>query len=1472
MGWFPERDGGLPQSARMLGERPPAMVLDALRSSASGAASHAVPRAARQATPRPPATASAPVPAPVALGLPATKHFDPVIGIDVHYEIVPPLTPIPNPFVGFLFDPFDYIPLLGATVWVNGLPRAQAGTAGLCMPPHRPMVGAFAKPPGNECELLMGSMTVAVDGDAFGYLALPVLSCSDIGLPALPRSKSPPVRSLVLPTSIVIAIPMGPPVLVGGPPTISLMALGMRVACFGLGKAFGALKQTRLAKQVSASASAAKAKLSGGLRRRSPSTNKGCGRPGEPIDVVSGANVDVFHDFELPGAPPLRWTRYYDSRLAGQPSPIGRGFRLELQRELARTSTGFTYVDGEGEPVDLPPLRHPDDVVSHDGVRLRKLQGGLDGTSDGEVYELDAPDGVMRFAPLRGEHPSPMLELHGAGTTWRIDHDEHGRPIRIEDATRRLWLRYDPQGRLHEVLDDAEPGAGALASYRYDARGRLVEQRDAHGHAATYAYDDADRMTRKTDRRGYAFHYRYDDEGRCVHSWGDDGMYEIRLAYDRVARQTAVTWPDGGVWRYRHDERGVIREIVDPEGWSQRFLLDDGGAVRQQLDEAGNATTLLYDERGAHTWRQDPLGYLAPPVHVEPSPPNPLAYALPHHPMAWRWGTLAAPPRAGASARRLAHDRLGRVYAEQDAHGTARWQHDAAGNVVGARDRDGRITRRRYESWNQLREVVDAEGGVTRVDTDFRERITRIEDAGGAVHEYAYDRKGRLVEVRRDGTPMERYRWDRSSNLVEKLDGRGRTLLELEPAPGNLTKQRRLASGEVQRFEHDARGRIVRASTEALVIERSYDASGRVTRDARDGQGVEHELGGARLVATRWLGRFEARYEHERGAVTVVDPTGGRHRIEVGPDGTIARSLAHGGVEHLRYDDRGACLRSEVRCRGVEPRAWVREQRSSGEGDLLEIRDSEHGTTTYRYDGLHRLVEARHGSQAPERSRWDAAGNLLEQPGLWGVEVGPGHRLSAAADERLAYDERLRVCRREGAGSITEYRYDSLDRLVAVELGGERWSATYDPLGRRASKTWRGRTTTYWWDDFRLAAERFDDGSLRIYVYPDLAALVPMLLVEYPSVDAEPSQGRACFVLTDQLGTPVCVQDEHGQVVWQARVRPFGAIEVDPRSSIELALRFPGHLHDPETGLHLNRFRYYDPRLGRYLQPDPLGVAGGLHVYQYCPSPLSAVDLDGLMVRQHAQPVPGHAQPAAGPVAQPQPRLEAKPAPVPLRDVQREGRFEARSLAAWHASAARPNDTFVGITDLDTRTHYFRPAFTKMRDGTLKTVKGDVTTQAEVDRVYGRGVALVIDYSQTNGLQTGIYHTTLRRIAGQRDAVGWSLYGSKGSRSCVIKYDSGQNASLVSPTTADELEALHDPSFPSSTAESPLERIQEWLARQRQNPTPPPNLDHRTLPPPYAEWLRHELEHHLRLDFESRSYETGSRGTHRPEDTMVPQA
>ncbi len=102
------------------------------------------------------------------------------------------------------------------------------------------------------------------------------------------------------------------------------------------------------------------------------------------------------------------------------------------------------------------------------------------------------------------------------------------------------------------------------------------------------------------------------------------------------------------------------------------------------------------------------------------------------------------------------------------------------------------------------------------------------------------------------------------------------------------------------------------------------------------------------------------------------------------------------------------------------------------------------------------------------------------------------------------------------------------------------------------------------------------------------------------------------YVHNDHLGSPQALTNETGAVVWRATYDPFGQATVTT-STITNNLRYPGQYFDSETGLHYNWHRYYDPKTGRYISSDPIGLRGGLNTYLYArANPLRYIDPFGL--------------------------------------------------------------------------------------------------------------------------------------------------------------------------------------------------------------------------------------------------------------------
>ena len=217
------------------------------------------------------------------------------------------------------------------------------------------------------------------------------------------------------------------------------------------------------------------------------------------------------------------------------------------------------------------------------------------------------------------------------------------------------------------------------------------------------------------------------------------------------------------------------------------------------------------------------------------------------------------------------------------------------------------------------------------------------------------------------------------------------------------------------------------------------------------------------------------------------------------------------------------------------------------------------------------------------------------------------------------------------------FGYDNAGNTIS-DSGGS--TSTYDLSARMATLAKAGVTTTYSVDSMGRRVRKFASSgaaSTVIFIYDQSGQLLGeydntgkairefVWLGDIPVAVFTPDPAGALlppivyYVHADHLNTPRVVVDRSGNRRWRWIAEPFGvtAAETNPDGlgNFTFNLRFPGQYFDQESGLHYNYFRDYDPSVGRFTQPDPLGLAGGdLSLYAYVGGdPLSYIDPDGLM-------------------------------------------------------------------------------------------------------------------------------------------------------------------------------------------------------------------------------------------------------------------
>ena len=414
----------------------------------------------------------------------------------------------------------------------------------------------------------------------------------------------------------------------------------------------------------------------------------------------------------------------------------------------------------------------------------------------------------------------------------------------------------------------------------------------------------------------------------------------------------------------------------------------------------------------------------------------------------------------------------------------------------------------------------------------------------------------------------------------------------------------------------NGKGRLTQLTEPNSTTQYAYDAKGRLTTETRTINAVAYAMGytydgSGRLSGLTYpSGRTVAYTFDSLGRIQGINTTQGSSQPVVSnvayyPFGAVQGFTFGNSQTYIRGIDQDGRIASYTL--GAQSFA-VGYDNASRITFINEITNPPN-SNTYGYDLLDRLTSAVLPS-TPYSFGYDAVGNRLTKT----VGAGSSTYTPAATSNRLSSitpsSGPVRTYTHDANGAVTAdgintYTYDTRGRLIQTVSVIGTTNYQVNAVGERIRKTNSLGDSVYHYDaQGKLIAETSPTGTVqKEFIYlGDLPVAV---------IDAA---GALYFIHADHLDTPRLISNATSQVVWRwDHTEPFGADMANGNPSglgaFEFNLRLPGQYFDKETNLHYNYFRDYDPAIGRYVQSDPIGLAGGINTYGYAnQNPLSFSD------------------------------------------------------------------------------------------------------------------------------------------------------------------------------------------------------------------------------------------------------------------------
>lgn len=711
---------------------------------------------------------------------------------------------------------------------------------------------------------------------------------------------------------------------------------------------------------------------------------------------------------------------------------------------------------------------------------------------------------------------------------------------------------------------------GSITSYDYysdtdsspELRGQLKKITNALGQTIEItAYDVRGNPTTMEDENNIQTTFTYDTRGRELTR--TRGGSSVTKTYDLAGQLLSATYSNGVTLTYAYDTAHRLKSIISSTGEKALYTYDAYSNITQTNVYKGTVLEQTLNRTFTPLWQ------LKSAWASTTTEANSLTYNTN--------GAIATRVDGLNRTTTYGYDSMGNLRTKAEPGMSSTLLRDLDGNLNSYAG--GSVTTTTY-GWNDFQELLTITSPDSKNQTlthNASSRTDTMTDNAGILHSLTRDSLGRVTESKHEKAG--------SSTITETM-----TYDSGSYAQGRISSANNGTANQIWTWNSQS---LVESKTQTvagvtLALNYAYDTQGQLT-------GITYPSGMA--VTYAW----------SNGRISSVSVNGqlliSNIIYRASNNDPIGWSWSNGTTYSKSYDANGKV--SGVNDSGVITQTTA----FDGALRLTSLTDTAGGsfTLTPTYATGNQIASVNAGGVSSSYtfdSNWNRTKrttpslidtiSMTTQTNLpYQVVTNPG------ATKPISYDLNNNVVN-NGRGT---FLYDLKNNLAQATVSSVVTNYGYDRNSRRVLKTTGTNQSFFIYDELgNLSGEYGNAGSLTAeHIY---LGRLPI------GVNAG---GSVKSVHTDYLGTPRVVTSG-SSIVWKwDATDPFGS-NAPSVSTLTYNLRFAGQFFDAETGLHDNHYRTYDPLMGRYMQPDPIGLAAGKNPFNYVnQNPLNGTDRDGLL-------------------------------------------------------------------------------------------------------------------------------------------------------------------------------------------------------------------------------------------------------------------